>query len=348
MNYKTKFKTSDFSDETQDFFRNKKVVVTGGSGFIGSHVVEQLLSLEVKQITVPTRQSNPEFLSALKDKVEICKCDLIGDYQKTKEMIKGNDVVLNLTAMVAGIEYNSSHPASIFQQNLEMFFNVIKASQENNVERFLVTSSACVYPRHCTIPTPETEGFKEEPEPTNSGYGWAKRMEEYLGRKYAEEYGLSVAIARPYNAYGPRDNFDPKTSHVIPSLIKKAFDTKEGILNVWGDGSHSRSFLYVDDFAKGLIETAAMYPNADPINIGNYEEITIKELANMIANLVSDITGKQITPKFDESGKTGQPRRMCDTKKAQEKIGYKSKVSFPEGLKETINWYMQHKLKTNN
>lgn len=342
MTYKTRSKSEDFHPKTREFFKDKKVVVTGGSGFIGSHVVEQLLLLEAASVIIPTRQKNPEFLENVKDKVDIVSCDLF-NYEQTKSVISGSNVVLNLTAIVAGIEYNKNHPASIFQQNLEMFFNVIKASQECGVERFLVTSSACVYPRHCSIPTPEEEGFKEEPEPTNSGYGWAKRMEEYLGQKYFEEFGMSVAIARPYNAYGPRDNFDPAKSHVIPALIKKALETENGVLDVWGDGTHSRSFLYVDDFARGLIETAALYPNADPINIGNFEEITIKDLAIMIAEITSEIRDQKITPKFNPTGITGQPRRKCDTKKAEEKIGYKAKMSFDEGLRETINWYINHK-----
>lgn len=341
MTYRTSSNLGDFHPQTKEFFKGKKIVITGGSGFIGSHIAEQLILLEASSIIIPTRQKNPHFLENIKDKVDIRICDLF-DYNKTKSLISGSDVVLNLTAIVAGIEYNKKHPASIFQQNLEMFFNVIKASQECGVERFLVTSSACVYPRHCSIPTPEEEGFKEEPEPTNSGYGWAKRMEEYLGQKYAEEFGLSVAIARPYNAYGPRDNFDPKKSHVIPALIKKAFDSKNGILEVWGDGTHSRSFLYVDDFARGLIETAALYPNADPINIGNYEEITIRDLATIIAEIISEIRGTKITPKFNPSGIVGQPRRKCDTKKAEEKIGYKAKMSFDEGLRKTINWYVNY------
>jgi GDP-L-fucose synthase len=248
-------------------------------------------------------------------------------------------VVLNLAARVAGIEYNASHPASIFQENLEMFFNTIKASSELKVDRFLVTSSACVYPRHCSIPTPEAEGTQGEPEPTNSGYGWSKRMEEYLGARYAQEFGLSVAIARPYNAYGPRDNFNPASSHVIPALILKAFHSTDGTLPVWGDGSHSRSFLYVEDFARGLLEVAARYPNADAVNIGADEEVTIGEVAHMVAKRVSEIRGFPIKPVFDPRGLTGQPRRHCDTKKAEATIGYRAAMSFEGGLMRTIDWF---------
>ncbi len=330
----------DFHADTQTFFKGKRVAIAGGSGFIGSHLVEQLLKLQARPVVL-SRQDNPRLLSHIRDSIEVKNCDL-QDYQQVVNSIKDCPVVLNLAASVAGLEYNAKHPASIFQENLTTFFNVIKASQEAKVERFLVTSSACVYPRFCSIPTPEEEGVKDEPEPTNSGYGWSKRMEEYLGAKYAEEFGMSVAIARPYNAYGPRDNFNPKSSHVIPALIRKAFETQEDTFHVWGDGSHSRSFLYVDDFARGLVECAARYAEADPINIGADEEATIKETAQKIAEEVSIIRGRQIQPKFDPQGLTGQPRRKCDTTKAERVIGYQAKVKFDDGLKKTIHWFAEH------
>jgi len=243
---------------------------------------------------------------------------------------------------VVGLEYNSTHPASIFHENMQIFLNVIKAAQQLKVDRFLVTSSACVYPRFCTIPTSEDEGFLGEPEPTNSGYGWAKRMQEYLGAQYAREFGLSVSIARPYNAYGPRDNFDPTSSHVIPALIRKAFESSNGFLDVWGDGSHSRSFLYVEDFARGLLEVAARYPMAEPINLGAEEETTIRELATQIASLVSQIRGVRIQPRFEPAGLTGQPRRCCDTSKANRVLGFRAQMALSEGLKRTVEWFAKN------
>ncbi len=336
--YTTSFKLEDFHKDSISFFRNKNVIITGGTGFIGSHVVEQLLLLNSNPI-IFSKSLNKNYLSAVIDDIEILEVDLF-DKNKINNSIKRADIILHLSASVAGIEYNSKHPATIFKDNLEMFMNTIDAAaKSDNVERFLVTSSACVYPRHCTIPTKEEEGVKEEPEPTNSGYGWSKRMEEYLGQKYNEEFGLSVAIARPYNAYGPRDNFKKEMSHVIPSLIKKAFESNSGELQVWGDGTHSRSFLYVDDFARGLIEVAARYPKADPINIGADEETTIKELAYVICEKVENVTGKKLEPIFDASGITGQPRRKCDTTKLQKELQFKTKISFDEGMTNTINWY---------
>ncbi len=238
--------------------------------------MEQLLCLGAQPIVL-SRRPESTFLQHCIHRIELRQCDL-ESYESTRKALEGASVVLNLAAKVAGLEYNSTHPASIFHEKMQIFLNVLKAVQELKADRLLVTSSACVYPRHCSIPTPENEGFVGEPEPTNSGYGWAKRMQEYLGAQYAREFGLSVSIARPYNAYGPRDNFDVASSHVIPALIRRAFESKNGYLNVWGDGSHSRSFLYVDDFARGLLEVAARYPMADPVNLGSEEETTIREL----------------------------------------------------------------------
>jgi GDP-L-fucose synthase len=167
-------------------------------------------------------------------------------------------------------------------------------------------------------------------------------MQEYLGAQYAKEFGLSVAIARPYNAYGPRDNFEPSTSHVIPALIRKAFEASGDHFEVWGDGSHSRSFLYVDDFARGLLEVTAQYPKADAVNLGAQEEISIGDLAGEIADAVSLWRGKKLVPRFEPTGLTGQPRRNCDTSKAMRELGFQSRIPFREGLRRTIKWYAEH------
>lgn len=338
--YRSQVGIDDFHADTRAFFSGRTVALTGGTGFIGSHAVEQLITLGARPVVL-TRRSNPPFLAHLGDKVELRPCDL-HDPVATRRAMQGSSCVLSLAAQVAGLEYNAHHPASIFQENLTTFFNTIKAACDLKVDRFLVTSSACVYPRHCSIPTPEAEGIMGEPEPTNSGYGWSKRMEEYLGAQYAAEFGLSVAIARPYNAYGPRDNFDPGSSHVIPALILKAFRSSDNTLPVWGDGSHSRSFLYVDDFARGLLEVAARHPRADPVNIGADEETTIGETAELVAEVVSKLRGRRISPVFDPRGLTGQPRRRCDTRKIEAVLGYRAKVSFREGLTRTIHWFKEN------
>jgi GDP-L-fucose synthase len=167
-------------------------------------------------------------------------------------------------------------------------------------------------------------------------------MEEFLGRSAVQEFGLSVAIARPYNAYGPRDDFDPETSHVLPALIRKAVEAKGETFPVWGDGSHSRSFLYVDDFARGLVETTARAPDVNPINIGAREETTIRAAAEMIAHHVSERLGRVVVPTFDPAGMTGQPRRACDTSRAKAVLDYEAGVPLNLGLRQTVDWYVNH------
>ncbi len=338
--YRTAYGAADFHPDTREFFRKRVVAVTGGTGFIGSHLVEQLLALEA-QCIVLSRSGKPGYLADIASRVEIRRCDL-DSLEETRGALSGASAVLNLAASVAGLEYNAKHPATIFDANLRLFLNVIRAAREIGAERFLVTSSACVYPRFCKLPTPEEEGFAGEPEPTNSGYGWSKRMQEYLGAQYAREFGFPVAIARPYNAYGPRDNFEPDTSHVIPALIRKAFESSDGTFAVWGDGSHSRSFLYVDDFARGLLEVAARYPVADAVNLGANEEVTIADVARSIGEMVSQLGKRKVEPRFQPAGLTGQPRRNCDTTKAMRELGFESRMPFREGLRRTIEWYAEH------
>lgn len=341
MTYRSQVTEADFHPDTRAFFRGRNVLVLGGSGFVGSHVVEQLLTLGVVPIVL-SRQADPGFLSHLGNAIERVQGSLL-DEETALAATRRASVVLNLSADVAGIAWNAAHPASMFMNNMDLFFASIRAAAKASVDRYLVTSSACVYPRHCSIPTPESEGFRDEPEPTNAGYGWAKRMEEFVGRAAAREYGLSVAIARPYNCYGPRDDFDPQTSHVIPALVLKAVEAAESgerSFTVWGDGAHSRGFLYVDDFARGLIEVAARYPEADPVNIGARGEVTIRETAETIAALISRKVGRTIAPTFDASGITGQPRRACDTTKAEQILGYRAQVSLTDGLERTIDWFM--------
>ena len=319
----------------KNFWKGRKVLVTGGTGFIGSFVCEQLLAKGAK-VTATTKSGSLKNVSHLTKDLKIRKADLT-DFDETNKVTKNQDIILNLASKVAGIQFNINHPATMFSENIQIAQNIASASVKNNIERLLMVSSACVYPRNCIIPTPETEGFLLDPEPTNLGYGWAKRVEELIARFYHQEFGLKVAIARPYNAYGPRDNFDPEISHVIPGLIKRVFDG-ENPLVVWGSGKQTRSFLYAEDLARGLLEIAEKYPEADPINIGTDEEVTIAHLAKIIVNL----SGKNIKIAFDKSKPDGQPRRNCDTKKAKEKVGFEAKISLEEGLKRTIDWYRKN------
>lgn len=318
----------------KNFWTRKKVIVTGGSGFIGSFVCEQLLKLDAK-VTITTRSGNLEKVKHIKKDLNVIKCNL-NDFHQAQKAIRNQDIVLNLASKVSGIKFNIKHPALMFSENVALCKNVFESAVINNIERLLVVSSACVYPRNCSIPTPEDEGFLDEPDLTNLGYGWAKRVSELFGRFYSKEYGMKIAIARPYNVYGPRDNFDIETSTVIPGLVKRIFD-EENPLQVWGSGKQTRSFLNVEDCARGLIEITEKYPMADPVNIGSDEEISIANLAKLIIKQ----SGKNPQIKFDTSKQDGQPRRKCDTSKSKVKFGFEPKIALEDGLWETINWYKQ-------
>ncbi|MCK5643588.1 MAG: NAD-dependent epimerase/dehydratase family protein [Gammaproteobacteria bacterium] len=317
-----------------DFWTGKNVLVTGGAGFVGSHVAEILVENKAN-VTILDNLSNGSVdnLERIQDSIEFIDADM-KILDNCLAASKNKDVVMNLAAKVGGIEYNKNHPGTMFRDNIIMNTNMLEAARQNDVERFQVISSACVYPRLCTIPTPESEGFLDVPEPTNDGYGWAKRMAEVQANTYTREYGMKISVIRPYNAYGPRDHFDPDKSHVIPALIKRIFDGEDP-LTVWGDGEQTRSFLYVTDFAKGLIEAIEKYPVADPINLGTDEEIKIKYLVELIVEL----SGKSPKIVFDTTKPSGQPRRNCDTTKYKDKIGFVPEVNLHEGLKNTIEWY---------
>lgn len=319
-----------------NFWKDKKVLVTGGAGFIGSHVVEMLVNKNAKVTVIDNLEnSNLENLKKVRNKIKFIKGDL-KKFEEIKKACQEQEIVLNVAAKVGGIEFNRLHLGTMFRDNVLINTNTLEAARLAKVERFLVVSSACVYQRDCTIPTPESEGFDGVPELTNEGYGWAKRMAEVQGRLYAQEFGMKIGIVRPYNAYGPRDHFDPKKSHVIPALIKRIFDG-ENPLVVWGNGEQSRAFLYVEDFARGLLEVIEKYPVADPLNIGTDEEIKIKDLAKLIIKL----SGKNPELYFDKTKPTGQPRRNGDNTKAKEKIGFKVQVNLGQGIKETITWYLK-------
>lgn len=317
-----------------NFWKDKKVLVTGGAGFIGSHLVERLVAEGAKVRVVDNLEnSSLENLAKVKDRIEFIQKDfcLLKD---CLEASRNQEIVLNLAAKVGGIEFNQKHPGTMFRGNILISTHMLEAARLNNVKKFLVVSSACVYPRYCTIPTPEEEGFKDVPESTNEGYGWAKRMTEVQARAYSQEFGMKIAIVRPYNTYGPRDHFDPEKSHVIPALIKRVFDGEDP-LTVWGDGEQSRAFLYVEDLVEGMLKTIEVYPACDPVNLGTVEEIKIKDLVKMIIKL----SGKNPRVHFDTSKPSGQPRRNCDNRKAKEKIGFEAKISLREGLEKTIAWY---------
>ncbi len=323
-----------------DFWRNKKVLVTGGGGFIGSHLVEELVKREACVRVADYFNSNAsKNLKKVKTEIELIEKDL-NDFKNCLAVSKDQEIVLNLAAKVGGVEFNRKYPGTLLRDNTIVGFNMLEASRLNKAERFLVVSSACVYPRHCTIPTPEEEGFKDNPEPTNLGYGWAKRILEIQAQVYSQEFGMKIAIIRPFNTYGPRNCFDPERAHVIPALIMRIFNG-ENPLNVWGDGEQSRAFLYVEDLVEGLLKTIEKYPVCSPLNIGTAEEIKIKDLVKLIIRL----SGKNPEILFDTSRPSGQPRRNCATAKAKEMIGFVAKINIEEGIKRTIEWYKNEFIK---
>jgi len=321
------------------FWTDKKVLITGGSGFIGSFVVEKLVN-HGAHVTIFDRVVNGTLESHpnLKEKISLIQ----GECSSLTEAIaacENQEIVMNLAAHVGGIDYNRHHQGTMLYDNLAIGSTMIEAARRSHVDRFLVVSSACVYPHDVVVPTPESEGDRGEPEETNGGYGWAKRIAEKLGKYYAEEFGMKVGIVRPYNVYGPRDHFDSESSHVIPAIIKRIFDG-ENPLKVWGSGMQSRAFLYVDDVAEGMINAIEKFPVPDPINLGTDEEITIEDLVNLIIK----IAGKQMKVIFDTDKPDGSPRRNSDNTKAKEKIGFQPKIKLQEGLLQTVNWYKKNVL----
>ena len=315
-----------------NFYKDKNVLVTGGNGFVGSFVVERLLK-EGANVSVVSR-TQKKFLSHVENDVKFVKGDLLNRDDALKAC-KDQDFVFHLASKVAGIGYNIEHSGTMMTENSIMSLNMLDAARKSNVERYQYISSTCVYPREASIPTPEGEGMLGDPELSNLGYGWAKRVGELQAKMYAKEFGMKVSIIRPMNAYGPRDDFDPETSHVIPALIRKIINAKTEV-SIWGSGNQTRSFVYVDDVARGMLIALEKLTAPDPINIGTDEEIKIKDLVSMIVN----ITGmNDLQIKYDKTKPEGQLRKTADTKKAEELIQYKPKYSLEEGLKHTIDWY---------
>lgn len=320
------------------FWKNKKVLVTGGAGFIGSHVTEKFAGQgAIVTILDHIRPEKLANVSSVKDKVKITDGD-INDLKTCQLACKNQDIVINMAARVGGIEYNKSHQGSILRENLIIACNMLEGARLAGVKRFLQVSSACVYPRDAIIPTPESEGWRNEPEPTNGGYGWAKRMGELLSRYYSGEYGMKIGIVRPYNCYGPRDRFDPKISHVIPALIKRVFDGEDPLV-VWGSGNQTRAFLYVEDLADGILLAVEKYCFPDPVNLGSNEEVSVKELISMILR----ISGLKREVIFDTTKPDGSPRRNSNNSKAKKVLGFIAKTKLMIGLEKTIKWYLEQK-----
>jgi len=320
----------------EQFWRGRDVLVTGGAGFIGSHLAENLdrkgARVRVLDNFESGSQSNLAGFQA-----DFRRGDLF-DRDTCEESCGGIDVVFNLAAKVAGVGYNVGHQADMFYRNSVLNLNMLEAARRKDVDRYVVVSSACVYEREATVPTVEEHGFNGDPEPTNLGYGWAKRLAEVQARVYADQYGMKISIVRPYNTYGPRDHFDDVNGHVIPTLIRKIW-TADKEVNVWGNGQQRRSFVYIDDLVRGLLLSPELHPVPDPVNIGSDEEASIGEVVKTLVR----ISGKRLQVRFDESKPSGQNRRLPDLSKARKLLGYSPKVSLEEGLANTVRWYESHR-----
>lgn len=317
------------------WWKGKKVLVTGGAGMIGSYLVEYLVEWGAEVTVVDNlERGNAHNLQAVMEHIRFIKGDLL-DPTVCRIVTQDKDVVINMAAKVTGIHYNIHHHGVMFTANMLLAANVLEAARKNGVKRFCAVSTACIYPHDAVVPTPEPEGERGSPEPTNEGYGWAKRMAEKMAQYYAQEYGMEIAIVRPFNAYGPRDYFDEETSHVIPALIKKVLDGNDPV-HIWGSGNQSRAFVHARDVALGILLVTEKYPMADPVNVGHDKEVTIRDLFYKICEL----TGWHPRPFFDTSRPEGYPRRAADiTKLRQVTGGFEPQISLEEGLREMIAVY---------
>jgi len=310
------------------FWKSKRVVVTGGSGFLGSHLVTRLKGITDGPATViiPRRKDY--------DLVRFADCERL--YAEANP-----DVVLHLAAQVGGIGANRANPGSFFYDNLMMGTQMIEIGRRRGLEKFVAVGTICAYPKNTPVPFKEEDLWNGYPEETNAPYGLAKKMLLVQSQAYREQYGFNSIFLLPVNLYGPGDNFDLTTSHVIPGIIKKCVDAVragEKRIFLWGTGNATREFLYVDDAVEGILLASERYNGNDPVNIGSGMEISIRELANLITKM-TDFRGEIL---WDTSKPDGQPRRSLDTSKAEQLFGFRAKRQFKDGLQETIDWYKSH------
>ena len=298
-----------------------RILVTGGGGFVGSHLVERL---EAEGHDVVAARRHGHDLTSAEDAARL--------FDESRP-----DVVYHLAAEVGGIGANRANPGRYWYANLLMGAHVLEQSRLHGVAKLVVAGSVCAYPKHTPVPFREDDLWEGYPEETNAPYGVAKKSVLVGAQAYREQYGLNAIFLLPANLYGPRDNFDLETSHVIPALIRKMLDSRDEVV-LWGDGSPSREFLYVDDCVDGFVLAAERYDGPDPVNLGTGVETTIRELAETIA----DLTGFEGELVWDTSMPNGQPRRSLDASRARERFGFVAQVPLREGLARTVAWYREH------
>ena len=309
------------------FWNEKRVVVTGGAGFLGSFVVEQLRAKGCRDIIVPRSTD-----------YDLVQMDAV------KQLYSDGtpDMVIHLAARVGGIGANQANPGKFFYDNLMMGSQLIEIGRQRGLKKFVALGTICAYPKFAPIPFKEDDIWNGYPEETNAPYGLAKKMMLVQSQSYREQYGFNSIVLFPVNLYGPRDNFDLATSHVIPALIRKCVAAKEAghaTLTLWGDGSPTREFLFVEDAAEGILRAAEQYEGSLPVNLGTGEEVRIRDLATMIA-AESGFTGKI---DWDSTRPNGQPRRCLDVSRAKELFGFHAKHSLREGLKKSMQWFLANR-----
>ena len=310
-----------------DFWEDKRVIVTGGAGFLVSYVVEKLKDRECKDIFIPLIENYD--LTKEKNIIRLYK-----DYTA--------NIVIHLAAVVGGIGANRENPGKFFYDNIVMGAMLMEYARQFEVDKFVAIGTICAYPKFTPIPFKEKDLWNGYPEETNAPYGLAKKMMLVQSQAYRAQYGFNSIFLLPLNLYGPRDNFNPHSSHVIPALIKKfteAVEKGKSEVVCWGTGKPTRGFLYVEDAAEGIILAAEKYNKSEPVNLGSDLEISIKDLAELIAKLC----GYKGKVRWDSSKPDGQPRRKLDTSKAKQEFDFKSKIDFEEGLKRTIECYKRGK-----
>ncbi len=307
----------------------KRICVTGGAGFLGQHLVRNLQSKGARDIFIPRY---PEY--------DLVKGEDIARMLEDSQP----EIIIHLAAHVGGIGANMARPAEFFYDNLMMGVQLMHQAWQRGVEKFVAIGTICAYPKFTPIPFKEEHLWDGYPEETNAPYGLAKKMLLVQSQAYRQQYGFNSIFLLPVNLYGPGDNFDPASSHVIPALIRKCVEAKEqgaDEIVAWGDGSPTREFIYVEDAAEGIALATQYYNRSDPVNIGSSFEISIKDLTELIARL----TGFEGSVRWDTSKPNGQPRRKLDTTRAKEYFGFTAKTNFEDGLRQTIDWYLANRSK---
>jgi GDP-L-fucose synthase len=309
------------------YFADKRVTVTGGAGFLGSFVVGKLRARGCRDVFVPRSRDY--------DLVDAAAVRRLYDDARP-------DLVIHLAAQVGGIGANRKNPGKYFYDNLMMGVQLIEEGRRRGLAKLVATGTICAYPKLTPVPFREEELWNGYPEETNAPYGLAKKMLLVQSQAYRDQYGFDSVVVFPVNLYGPRDNFDLESSHVIPAMIRKIGDAiarGHAEVTLWGDGTPTREFLYVEDCAEGILAAAERYDGSEPINLGSGEEIAIRDLAQLIARIM-DYRGRFV---YDTSKPNGQPRRQLSVERAERLLGWKARTSFEEGLQKTITWWRAQK-----